>query len=66
MVDPLPDDAPFFVRDYYDYYKTRRGYHARSLNSNGGWNVTGCMSFINQSILKYSNEIRSAVLVVAG
>lgn len=47
VVDPLPDDAPFFVRDYYDYYKTRRGYHARSLNSNGGWNVTGCMSFIN-------------------
>ena len=66
VVDPLPDDAPFFVRDYYDYYKTRRGYHARSLNSNGGWNVTGCMSFINQPILKYSNEIRSAVLVVAG
>ena len=66
VVDPLPDNAPFFVRDYYDYYKTRRGYHARSLNSNGGWNVTGCMSFINQPILKYSNEIRSAVLVVAG
>ena len=66
VVDPLPDDAPFFVRDYYDYYKTRRGYHARSLNSNGGWSVTGCMSFINQPILKYSNEIRSAVLVVAG
>ena len=66
VVDPLPDDAPFFVRDYYDYYKTLRGYHARSLNSNGGWNVTGCMSFINQPILKYSNEIRSAVLVVAG
>lgn len=66
VVDPLPDDAPFFVRDYYDYYKTRRGYHARSLNSNGGWNVTGCMSFINQPILKYSNEIRSAVLIVAG
>ena len=66
VVDPLPDDAPFFVRGYYDYYKTRRGYHARSLNSNGGWNVTGCMSFINQPILKYSNEIRSAVLVVVG
>lgn len=66
VVDPLPDDAPFFVRDCYDYYKTRRGYHARSLNSNGGWNVTGCMSFINQPILRYSNEIRSAVLVVAG
>ncbi len=66
VVDPLPDDAPFFVKDYYDYYKTKRGYHARSLNSNGGWNVTGCMSFINQPILQYSNEIRSAVLVMHG
>ena len=52
VVDPLPADAPFFVKDYYDYYKTKRGYHKRSLNSNGGWNVTGCMSFINQPILK--------------
>ncbi len=66
VVDPLPADAPFFVKDYYDYYKTKRGYHARSLNSNGGWNVTGCMSFINQPILKYSNEIRSAVLIIHG
>ncbi len=66
VVDPLPDDAPYFVKDYYDYYKTKRGYHKRSLNSNGGWNVTGCMSFINQPILKYSCEIRSAVLVVHG
>ena len=66
VVDPLPDDAPFFVKDYYDYYKTDRGYHARSLNSNGGWNVTGCMSFMNQPILKYSNEIRSAVLIMHG
>ena len=66
VVDPLPDDAPFFVKDYYDYYKTPRGYHARSLNSNGGWNVTGCMSFINQPILQYSNEIRSSVLVMHG
>ena len=66
VVDPLPDDAPFFVKDYYDYYKTPRGYHVRSLNSNGGWNVTGCMSFINQPILQYSNEIRSAVLVMHG
>ena len=65
-VDPLPEDAPFFVKDYYDYYKTPRGYHPRSLNSNGGWNVVGCESFINQPILKYSNEIRSAVLVVHG
>lgn len=66
VVDPLPDDAPFFVKDYYDYYKTQRGYHPRSLNSNGGWNVTGCMSFLNQPILQYSNEIRSAVLIVHG
>lgn len=66
VVDPLPEDAPFFVKDYYDYYKTQRGYHPRSLNSNGGWNVTGCMSFLNQPILQYSNEIRSAVLVMHG
>ena len=66
VVDPLPEDAPYFVKDYYDYYKTPRGYHARSLNSNGGWNVIGCESFMNQPILRYSNEIRSAVLVVHG
>ena len=66
VVDPLPEDAPFFVKDYYDYYKTSRGYHARSLNSNGGWNVVGCESFLNQPILQYSNEIRSAVLIVHG
>ena len=66
VVDPLPDDAPFFVKDYYDYYKTDRGYHKRSLNSNDGWNVTGCMSFINMPILKYSNEIRSAVMIMHG
>ena len=66
VVDPLPDDAPFFVKDYHDYYKTERGYHPRSLNSNGGWNVTGCMSFMNMPILQYSNEIRSAVLIIHG
>jgi len=66
VVDPLPKDAPFFVKDYYDYYKTPRGYHPRSLNSNGGWNVVGCMSFLNQPILAYSNEIRSAVLMIHG
>ena len=66
VVDPLPEDAPQFVKDYYDYYKTDRGYHARSLNSNDGWNVIGCMSFLNQPILAYSNEIRSAVLVMHG
>lgn len=66
VADVIPDDAPFFVKDYYDYYKTERGYHKRSLNSNGGWNVTGCISFMNQPILRYSNEIRSAVLIVHG
>lgn len=66
VVDPLPEDAPFFVKDYHTYYKTERGYHARSLNSNGGWNKIGCMSFLNQPILHYSNEIRSAVLVIHG
>ena len=66
VVDPLSEDAPFFVRDYYDYYKTERGYHVRSLNSNGGWNVIGCESFVNQPILRYSNEIRSAVLLIHG
>ncbi len=66
VVDPLPEDAPFFVKDYYDYYKTPRGYHPRSLNSNGGWNVIGCESFINQPILQYSNEIRNAVLLIHG
>ena len=66
VVDPLPEDAPFFVKDYYAYYKTPRGYHPRSLNSNWGWNVTGCISFLNQPILQYTSEIRSAVLVVHG
>lgn len=66
VVDPLPEDAPYFVKDYYAYYKTPRGYHKRSLNSNNGWNVTGCMSFINQPILAFSNEIRSAVLMIHG
>jgi len=66
VVDPLPKDAPFCVKDYYDYYKTGRGYHPRSLNSNGGWNVIGCESFVNQPILQYSNEIRSAVLLIHG
>lgn len=66
VVDPLPEDAPFFVKDYYDYYKTERGYHARSLNSNDGWNAVGLDSFINQPILAYTNEIRSAVLIIHG
>ena len=66
VVDPLPEDAPFFVKDYYDYYKTDRGYHARSLNSNDGWAATGCISFLNEPILTYTNEIRSAVLIMHG
>ena len=66
VVDPLPEDAPQFVKDYYAYYKTQRGYHSRSLNSNGGWNVTSSLSFLNMPILQYSNEIRSAVLLVHG
>lgn len=66
VVDPLPADAPFFVKDYYDYYKTDRGYHKRSLNSNDGWNVTSALSFLNMPILQYSHEIRSAVLLVHG
>ena len=66
VAEQVPEDAPFYVKDYHDYYKTGRGYHPRSLNSNGGWNVTGCMSFLNQPILSYSNEIRSAVLIIHG
>ncbi len=66
VVDPLPEDAPQFVKDYYAYYKTLRGYHPRSLNSNGGWNVTSSLSFLNMPILQYSSEIRSAVLLVHG
>lgn len=62
---PVPEDAPFFVKDYSEYYKDR-AYHKRSLNSNEGWNKIGCMSFINQPILSYSNEIRSAVLMIHG
>lgn len=66
VVDPLPDDAPQFVKDYYAYYKTERGYHPRSLNSNNGWNVTSSLSFMNMPILQYADEIRSAVLLVHG
>lgn len=66
VADHLPDDAPQFVKDYYDYYKTERGYHPRSLNSNKGWNVTSSLSFMNIPILQYAAEIRSAVLLVHG
>ena len=66
VVDPRPDDAPQFVKDYYGYYKTPRGYHKRSLNSNNGWNKTSSLSFMNMPILSYSDEIRSAVLMIHG
>ena len=66
VVDPLPDDAPWFVKDYYDYYKTKRGYHKRSLNSNNGWNVTSPLSFINMPQLSYADEICNAVLIIHG
>ena len=62
----LPDDAPQFLKDYVAYYKTERGYHSRSLNSNGGWAVTSTLSLINMPILAYSSEIRSAVLMIHG
>lgn len=66
VADEVPEDAPFFVKDYHDYYKTKRGYHARSLNSNGGWNITSSLSFLNMPILQYADEIRSAVLLIHG
>ena len=66
VVDPLPADAPQFVKDYYDYYKTARGYHPRSLNSNGGFNATSSMPFVNLPLLAYANEIRNAVMLVHG
>ena len=66
VVDPVPDDAPQFVRDYHDYYKTQRGYHARSGNSNDGWRVTGLQAYSNARFLYYINEIRSAVMIMHG
>lgn len=66
VIDPLPEDAPQFVKDYHAYYKTTRGYHPRSLNSNNGWNKTSSLSFINMPLLAYSDEIRSAVLLIHG
>lgn len=66
VVDLLPEDAPFFVKDYHNYYKTARGYHERSLNSNDGWNITSSLSFMNMPILSYANEIRNAVLLIHG
>ena len=66
VADPMPEDAAFYFKDYHDYYKTERGYHVRSLNSNGGWNVTSSLSFLNMPILQYADEIRSAVLLIHG
>jgi len=66
VIDPLPEDAPWFVKDYYAYYKTERGYHPRSLNSNGGWNMTSALSFMNMPLLAYSSEIQSPVMVLHG
>ena len=66
VIDPLPEDAPYFVKDYYDYYKTSRGYHPRSLNSNNGWTVTTGTSLMNTRLFTYSKEIRSAVLMIHG
>lgn len=66
VVDPLPEDAPYFVKDYHAYYKTPRGYHARSLNSNGGWAITASTSLMNMKLLAYSDEIENAVMVLHG
>ena len=66
VIDPLPEDAPWFVKDYHAYYKTKRGYHERSGNSTDGWNVIGCQSFLNQPILDYANEIETPVLLIHG
>ena len=66
VVDPLPADAPQFVKDYYAYYKTKRGYHPRSVNSNEGWNATSALSFMNMPLLSYAGEIESPVLVIHG
>ena len=66
VVDPLPEDAPFFVKDYYDYYKTERGYHPRSLNSNDGWTVNTQTSLMNMRLFEYAGEIDSAVLMIHG
>ena len=66
VIDPLPDDAPQFVKDYYAYYKTPRGYHSRSLNSNGGWNMTSNLPFLNFKFFEYADELENAVLIVHG
>ena len=66
VIDPLPDDAPWFVKDYHAYYTTPRGYHKRSGNSNDGWNVIGCQSFLNQPLLAWAGEIENPVLLIHG
>lgn len=64
--EKLPADAPQFMKEYQAYYKTSRGYHARSVNSNQGWNATSALSFMNMPLLQYTNEIRHAVLMIHG
>lgn len=66
LPDKVPDNAPFYLKDYFDYYKTPRGYHPRSLNSNGGWKVTSALSFMNMPILSYAEEIENAVMIIHG
>lgn len=66
VIDPLPDDAPQFVKDYYAYYKTPRGYHERSLNSNGGWNITSNLPFLNFKFFEYADELENAVMIIHG
>ncbi|MDD5960348.1 MAG: alpha/beta hydrolase [Methanobrevibacter wolinii] len=66
VVDPVPEDAPLFVKQYHDYYKTKRGYHKRSLNSNDGWNITSSLSLINTPILRFGSEIKSPILMIHG
>ena len=66
VIDPLPEDAPWFVKDYHAYYKTPRGYHERSGNSTDGWNIIGCQSFLNQPLLAWAGEIETPVLLIHG
>lgn len=66
VIENIEEDTPFYLKDYYDYYKTKRGYHKRSLGSNEGWNLTSSLSFLNMPILSYASEIRSAVLLIHG
>lgn len=66
VVDPVPDDAPLFIKEYHAYYKTPRGYHERSGNSNDGWNVTSALPFVNFRFFDYASELDNAVMIVHG